>query len=193
MAGAAMRNVAVFGGIAVAVVLALGLCLGRAQTKPTAPMTASSPSAYIGLRNLAFQVSRDKLGLHPTSKPTEPWGAVVDWGITKGTATVVAFSDGHASIYLSSGGGFLGGADSHEAIRTAGKEMVAVAAECQPSSKGTSTYPLPKQGEVNFYFLTDAGTYLTTVSEETLRSRSSPLSKLFDAVQKVIAEYRHIQ
>ena len=40
----------------------------------------------------------------------------------------------HASIYFSSGGGFLGG-ESHESIRTAAKEMVAAAAECQPISQ----------------------------------------------------------
>jgi hypothetical protein len=34
---------------------------------------------------------------------------LMDWHVTNGTATVFAAADGTASLYLSSGGGFLGG------------------------------------------------------------------------------------
>jgi hypothetical protein len=59
---------------------------------------------------------------------------------------------------LSTGGGFIGGGESHESVRNAAKKMVAVAAECQPHTHATSEYPLPqKQGEVLFYLVTDSG------------------------------------
>ena len=75
---------------------------GRSQ-KQAVPQTGSRDT-YQGLRDLAFKSSRAKLGLSPTSVPTQPWGVIMDWGVTKGTVTVVAFSDGSASVYLSSGG-----------------------------------------------------------------------------------------
>ena len=71
----------------------------------------------------------------------------MDWGVEHGTATVVAFSDGSASVYLSNGGGFLGGGESHESVRKAAQKMVSIAAEFQPQTIETKTYPLPQRGE----------------------------------------------
>jgi hypothetical protein len=116
----------------------------------------------------------------------------MDWGTTSATATVVAVSDGSASIYLSSGGGFLGGG-GHEAIRKAAQNMVAVAAEFQKQTTATTVYPLPRRGEVIFYLLTDAGIFTASGSEEELTAHRHFLSKLGDAGQEVITQYRLIQ
>jgi hypothetical protein len=78
---------------------------------------------------LALQITREKDGLAATFVPTERWGVIMDWVVSNATATVIAFSDGHASIYLSTGGGFIGGGESHESVRNAAKKMVAIAAE----------------------------------------------------------------
>jgi hypothetical protein len=116
----------------------------------------------------------------------------MDWGVTAGTATVVAFSDGNASVYLSSGGGFIGGS-SHESIRKAAQKMVAIAAAFQPDAIATTTYPLPRHAQVVFYFLTDAGVFTANAPEEELSSHRHPLSKLGDAGQNIITQYRLIQ
>jgi len=52
------------------------------------------PDVYNGLRTQMLQSSRSKLNLPQASTPKTPWGVVMDWGVTKGTATVVALSDG---------------------------------------------------------------------------------------------------
>jgi len=117
----------------------------------------------------------------------------MDFGVTQGTATVVAFSDGHASIYLSSGGGFLGGAESHDSIRNAAKRMVAIAAECQPQAHPTKSYPVPERGGVIFYFLTDSGVFTAAASEDDLSTHRHSMSKLGDAAQEVITQYQHVQ
>ena len=97
----------------------------------------SAPKAtYQGLRNLAFQSSPAKLGIPARSTPTQPWGVVMDWGLAEGTATVVAFSDGNASVYVNSGGGFIGGA-SHESIRKAAQRMVTI---CRRVSASNARY-----------------------------------------------------
>jgi integrase len=53
---------------------------------------------YLGLRNLALGITRQKAGLPATFAPTEPWGVVMDWIISNATATIIAFSNWHASI-----------------------------------------------------------------------------------------------
>jgi hypothetical protein len=50
-----------------------------------------------------------------------------------------------------------------------------------------------KQSEVFFCLLTDAGIFTASVSKEDLASHRHPLSKLHDAAQGIIAEYRLIQ
>jgi hypothetical protein len=47
-----------------------------------------------------------------------------------------------------------------------------------------------KQSEVFFCLLTDAGIFTASVSKEDLASHRHPLSKLHDAAQGIITEYR---
>ena len=140
---------------------------------------------------MALGITREKAGLADTFGLTEPWGVIMDWVVSSATATMVAFSNGHASIYLSTGGGFIGGGESHESVRNAAKKMVAVAGDCQPHTRPTSEYPLPqKQGEVLFYLLTDAGIFTASAAKDDLTRPHQPLSKLHDAAQGIISEYR---
>ena len=64
---------------------------------------------------------------------TRPWPSDparsephLGWVVGDATATIVAVSDGSASIYLSNGGGYLGGG-GHESIRNAASKMVEAA------------------------------------------------------------------
>jgi hypothetical protein len=116
----------------------------------------------------------------------------MDWGFTEGDATLVAFSDGNDSVYLSSGGGFIGSA-LHDSIGKAAQRMVTIAAECQPQAHFTTTYPLPQHAQVIFYFLTDVGVFTIGASEQELSSHRRPLSKLGDGGQDIITQFRLIQ
>jgi len=151
------------------------------------------PTVYLGLRNLMLQGSRVKFGIGPGSKPTQPYGVLMDWGVPTGSATVVAIADGTASVYLSSGGGFIGGGQSHESIRAAAKRTVEIADEVQPLMQPTTAYPLPQRGQVTFYILTDVGVFTASASDDDLRSHRSPFYKLGDSAQTIITEYRLIQ
>jgi hypothetical protein len=124
--------------------------------------------------------------------PTEAWGVAMDWFVTNGITTTVAIADGNASIYLSSGGGFLGGG-SHQTVRRAAQRMVAAAVECQQYAHATRTFPLPERGTITFYFLTDRGVLTASASEADLSRRSGPLAALYEAGQNVIRQYRLIQ
>jgi len=156
--------------------------------------TPAPKDVYLGLRNMALGMTREKAGLPATFAATEPWGVIMDWVVSQATATIIAFSNGHASIYLSAGGGFIGGGESHESVRNAAKKMVAVARVCQPHTHSTSEYPLPqKQDEVLFYLLTDAGIFTADALKEDLSNYHHPLWQLHDAAQSVITEYRLTQ
>lgn len=97
----------------------------------------------------------------------------MDWGIPAGTATVAAFADGTASVYLNSGGGFLGGGQAHESIRNAAIKTVQIAGELKALMQPTTTYPLPQRGQVIFYVRTDAGVLTAMVPQNDLRSHPS--------------------
>jgi hypothetical protein len=181
--------------VLVAVLLAVG-CLvialrGRAQAQ-TAKSSIPPKEVFEGLRNQALKASRQTIGLSAPPISSQAWGIVMDWGMVSGTATIVAFSDGSASIYLSSGGGFIG-AGKHESVRNAAKQMVSAAVECQQLAHPTNTYPLPARGKVNFYFLTDSGVLAASASEADLSQHRSPLATLGEAGQGVITQYRSIQ
>jgi len=173
-----------------------GIWLSGRQNDPRNPnvaVTSQAKNPYLGLRSQILELKREKIGLAVPAKSTEPWAAVMDWGVTNGTATVVAIADGTASIYLSSGGGSMGGGQSHDSIRKAAQKMVSIAVEFQPQMQATGTYPLPQRGQVTFYVLTDAGVFTETAPQEELSSHRHPLSKLGDAAQEIITQYRLIQ
>jgi hypothetical protein len=144
---------------------------------------------YPRLRNMMLQGSREKFSLPATSKRTEPWGIVMDWGVENGTATVVAMSDGSASVYFSSGGGWMGG-KGIEPVRLAAQKAVEIARVVELPRDPTTNYPLPETHGVYFYFLTDAGVFICRTTEQDLNSRSHPLRQTGDAMQQVISQFR---
>jgi hypothetical protein len=153
----------------------------------------ADPRLYHVLRGQIFHVRREQIGLPAPAHDTDPWAVVMDWGMTEGSATVVAIADGTASIYLSSGGGSIGGGQSHDSIRQAAMRAVSVAAEFQPEMRRVTSYPLPGSGEVVFYVLTDAGVFSASASEKELSAHRPRLSKLGDALQEIMTQYCLIQ
>lgn len=153
----------------------------------------ANPDVYYGLRDQVLHMKRDKIGLPAPRHDTDAWAVVMDWGVTRGTATVVAIADGTASIYLSSGGGSLGGGQSHESLRQAALRAVSAAAQVQPEMRAVTNYPLPHEGEVVFYVVTDAGVFSAGAPEKELSAHRHRMSKLGDAMQEIITQYRVIQ
>jgi hypothetical protein len=183
----------IVGAVIALLVIGLWLTIRARQNSGSLRSSASASSVYLGLRNLALQGPRKQVPSDNTAKQGEPFAVLMDWGIPAGTATVAAYADGTASVYLSSGGGFLGGAQAHESIRSAAIKTVEIAGELKALMHPTTTYPLPQRGQVTFYVRTDAGVLTATVLQEELRSHRSPLYKLGDSAQTIITEYRLTQ
>ena len=113
-------------------------------------------------------------------------------GYPEGSATIVALIDGSASIYLSSGGGSIGGG-AHETIRKVAIDMVKMARKYLPQMAASKDFPLPKNGQTIFYVLTDAGVFTASAKEDDLGEAKHVLSPLFYAGQEVITQYRLIE
>ncbi|MGC3980133.1 MAG: hypothetical protein QM808_02615 [Steroidobacteraceae bacterium] len=171
----------------VAVLCLVGIfAVSRARAQKLRP---AEPATYIALRDQALSTSRKALGL-PASKA--PLVVLMDIGADEGfTITTVAYEDGTASIYLSNGGGFIGGGQRHEAIRNAAYVMLKAAEQTLTNMTAVKAHPLPGAGKTSFYVVTDAGTYLATAATKDIEAGSQhPLYQLYVAGQDVITQYR---
>jgi hypothetical protein len=111
---------------------------------------------YLKLRDQALRTTGATAGQSRGAPADQPFGVVTDLAFPNGSATVVAMIGGHASIYLSSGGGYIGG-ESHEAIRKAAKHAVAVASDLVARMHATHEYTLPSVNRLQFYVLSENG------------------------------------
>src|SRR5262249_50820937 len=66
----------------------------RARSRPQTPHASSGKDVYLNLRAQILELTGDKCGLPAAAEPMEPCVTLMDWGVTSGTATVVAVADG---------------------------------------------------------------------------------------------------
>ncbi len=69
---------------------------------------------------MAFTTTPEQLGLSMPTDKTSVYGVAMDWEMGSATATTTAYQTGDASLYLSSGGGVIGGGQ-HQKINSAAK------------------------------------------------------------------------
>ena len=146
-------------------------------------------NAFKDMRDMAFQVSPKDLGLPMQENKTMVYGIIMDWGMPNATATIVSYQTGDASLYLSSGGGIIGGG-KHENVSNAAKELVTLAQKYLNDATITQTTPLPKEDNIKFYILTNKGIYVGQEEIENLENRSSKWLELFEEGNKVLNEIR---
>jgi hypothetical protein len=144
---------------------------------------------YLGLRNQALSSSA-RQGQTAGIRPDDPRAVLMDVNTTTRIATIAAFADGTASIYISNGGGLLGGGQAYPSVHDAGQKLIAVARKLQPTMQKTQQYPLPEKGEVIFYVVTGNGVYTVRALQSECTKRTHPLYELFAAGDDVITQYR---
>ena len=143
---------------------------------------------FADLRSNALAVDAEKIGVS-TIGSNAVYGVVMDIGFPEGWATIVAFTDGNASLYLSGGGGVIGGV-GHDNVKTAAIQMVTLADQYVPLTTLATATPLPPTGEVTFNILTAKGIRTATAKEYDLGEERHALSPLFYAGQDVITQFR---
>jgi hypothetical protein len=154
-----------------------GVAPGQAGSVPTAPESGGSP------RERLLHASAQELGLTPARGV---WGVLMERGYAKGVATIVALTDGTASMYLSTGGAGVVGS-SYAPARLAALKLCEQGADSLRETAPTHDFRPPAKGRVRFYVLTTDGVH---VAEDDLlaqpkdggRDVLAPLMEAGDAV-----------
>ena len=150
--------------------------------------TEVKENPYIGLREQAMSVTSEQLQLQLEST-NELYGIVMDWNMGDVVVTVVSFKTGDASVYLSTGQGFIGGF-AHESVVNSAKNFIIVGEKyLSKAKKAEKTEPLNRIG-VDFYFLTEAEKLYIEEEFSLIENNESDFLELFEAANKVITEYR---
>lgn len=110
---------------------------------------------------------------------------LMETGYPEAVATLVAVADGSASLYFSNGGGIIG-AGEHPQGREASLKLVQSAEKYLSFSKPDKKYPLPKNGNTRFYFVTQKGVMAIEVKEDDLGNNRHKLSPLFHQAHELI-------
>jgi hypothetical protein len=145
---------------------------------------------YNDLREHVFSATPEQIGLTNTDDE-RPYAIVMDMGMEEGTATLVSIIDGNASMYLSSGGGVIGGF-GHENCKKAAIDFVNMGQDYFTKMVSVDSFPLPKADNVRFYILTNKGKYSIEEAIEKIENDKSDWGQLFFEGQKVITELRLI-
>ena len=151
--------------------------------------------AFHRLRSRALNVTAAELGLHPD--PQAPiHGVIMETGYPETVATFVCLRDGSVSLYLSQGGGVIGGGQ-HESVRAACLEMLSITNRYAPDFMAACTpvvtFALPGTGDVFFYLLANDAVHLAKCREDALAAQRDPFSALFNNCHAVMTEVRTIE
>jgi hypothetical protein len=140
------------------------------------------------LRLMALGLSAEKVGITPLESGV--WGAIMDWGMGNGLATLVAFADGTTSLYLGLSGGIIG-LQGHAGVRQAARLFLEVASRFVDTFVSTTDYPMPAPEHTRFYIHTMTGVKASPeIDVKTLAPGKPGISELFGAAQNVITQIR---
>jgi hypothetical protein len=151
--------------------------------------TTKGDNIYSDMRNMALSTTAEQMGIQRPAEQTKVYGVIMDWDFGEGTATLISFISGDASLYLSSGGVVIGGG-GHENIKLASKAFVSKAETYLSKATKTETTPLPDTGIVKFYFMTTSGKFVGQEEMINLENNSSQWLDLFEEANKLITEIR---
>jgi hypothetical protein len=141
------------------------------------------------LRERALAANADDLGV--VRAPGIPWAVLMETGYPGAVASLVTFVDGSASLYLSTGGGVIGGGQ-HANVNKAARALVAKASAEARQFSPALDHSMPSAGVTRFYVRTDARLLTAEAPENELGEGKHPLSSLFYAGQDVITQLREI-
>lgn len=116
----------------------------------------------------------------------------METGYPKAVVSLVSLADGTTSLYISNGGGFIGGGQ-YEPVAQASKSFVTAAEGYFSKMTLTDSFPSPAPERVKFYILTYSGIYTADIEEIDLVGNNHELSTLYYYGHKVITQLRLVQ
>jgi len=151
------------------------------------PMNYAPAEIYTKLRAQAFGATAKALGTRE-----QTFGVIMETGYPEAVVTLVALSDGTASLYFSNGGGMIG-MGQHEGPAIAARSLISFADHNLKQLAPASETPLPRPGYTRFYVLTQGGTLTAEAKEADLGENRHVLSPLFYSAQELITEMREVE
>jgi hypothetical protein len=175
-------------GILTAVALSAASLAAQAQQTATPEQARAN---YERLRQMALTTTAESLGLNLPTDRAAPYAVVMETGYPDVQVTVSAIGIGDASIYISNGGGVIGGFSQPSAVRAA-VQFVADSEMHLSSMQRAGAAEPPTAGEVRFNVLTSQGLYVGAAPEAALDAGVGPLAPLFASAKVLIAELRRM-
>ena len=179
--------------IIIAIILIIAVFLyaksRNSQTPKVAEKTEKERKEFYGdMRNMALTATTEQLGINEIEND-KVYGLITEMDMNNGTATVVAFLTGDASIYLSSGGGFIGGG-AHQDVNEKIKIIIQNIQKFKKDAIKVDHVELPKSNEVKFNFLTKNGIYQINAMNDEIMSGKSEHTDLYKEVDKIMTLIR---
>src|ERR1700722_7738994 len=139
----------------------------------------AQPNPYEGLKRLAYSMKYEQLYLPAAGGKEILYGVLMDWDYEgKALITLVSFRTGDASLYFSTGTGFIGGGQ-HPEVAEASKAFIDQAESLRPEASSTDTTLKAEPGMLKFYLLTTKSKYTIKDKIGNVYNRTSKLSNLF--------------
>ena len=159
--------------------------MALACAAPQPEDAASGGNMALELRNMILSSKVEEVS--PADR--NPAVVIMDLHEGDGITSVMSSSGGDASLYLSSGGGMIGGGGQPN-VRKAALVFAAEAVKHKAGMSPAADFPYPAAGKVRFYLRTREGAFFLEAPESELAAGTHPLSGLFRAGQEVITQYR---
>jgi hypothetical protein len=163
-----------------------GVFKRRRPDKDRQSVAADNP--YLGLRDLILRM--DPAEVQPVPG-TQVWGAMMEMGYAAGVATLVCLADGTTSMYVSTGGGILGGG-GHDTVRAANRAFLTVLAQHLALLEPEPEAAMPAADRVVIRAMTREGAVAAEAAEDDLGHHRHPLSPAFHTAHGVLTELRMI-
>jgi hypothetical protein len=144
---------------------------------------------YLGLRSMIISIDPQDVGFSQNADLPNVWGVLTEFQVSNTPITIISLADGTTSMYLGNGGGFIG-AGEHEEIAALSKEMIALSESYLDKMEPSTDLNLPKQGEVNFHFLTFEGSYTISIKENKLVKKEHDFYPLWYKANDIITQIR---
>ena len=119
----------------------------------------------------------DQVPFSPDSADDQPYGVIVEFLQGDVVVTITAFSTGDASMYLSTGGGVIGGI-GQPAVAKRARSIVSDVAPLVPQLGRSEAADPPNAGEYCFYVLTPSGRFVCRVNSAATVRKDGPEATL---------------
>jgi hypothetical protein len=168
--------------------LMMAVGFGLAAQGPAQATTPAVADTYLALREVAFSTKPEDVEVQAKPGQEQVYGVVVEFWRDARVVTVVAFASGDSSVYISTGGGQIGGR-REPPVASAAKSLVATAQVLHVDLPATAQYPAPAPGHVTVYALTTAGLRGIEADQSKIAAAGDRLNPLYDGAQQIVSAF----